>query len=90
LPDKLKQVGYLILPNPFQRKFNVWFYQQPIDLTFINVYNAIGQLVWSKQFSGNADKITEIDLGNKAPGMYSVTLGYKDKKNNLNIQVVKL
>jgi hypothetical protein len=90
LPAKLKKQGFLILPNPFQSKFNVWFYQQPTTLAFINVYNNIGQLVWSKQFSGNANKVTEIDLGNKAPGIYSVTLGYKDQKLNQHVQVVKL
>jgi len=90
LPEKLKSVGYLVLPNPFHSSFSVWFYQEPVALQFINVYNSVGQLVWSKQFAGNAGKITDINMDNKAPGIYTVTLGYKDRKNNVNIQVVKL
>jgi hypothetical protein len=46
-------------------------------------------MVWSKQFNGNAEKVTEINMGNKAPGIYFVKLGYKDRKKNLNVQVVK-
>ena len=90
LPARLKSDGYLVLPNPFHNKFNVWHYQPPTTLRYINVYNAIGQLVWSKKYNENeADKLIEIDLGGRAAGVYSVTLGYADKSQNVNVQVVK-
>ena len=89
LPARLKNEGYLILPNPFRNKINVWHYQLPTNLRYINVYSATGQLVWSKQYSGNADKIIEVDLSRNASGTYTVSMGYATGKKDINIQVVK-
>lgn len=89
LPERLKKDGYMILPNPFRRSFYVWHYQQPSNLRYINVYNTVGQLVWSRQYDGNADKIIEIDLGTKAAGIYTVSLGYEFSSGNVNVRVVK-
>ena len=89
LPAKLKNEGYVILPNPFRQKFGVWHYQVPTTLRYVNVYNSIGQLVYSKQFPSGGEKYFEIDLGGKAAGMYTVNLGYEDTNRNVNVQVVK-
>jgi hypothetical protein len=89
LPSKLKNEGYVILPNPFRQKFGVWHYQLPTTLRYVNVYNSVGQLVYSKQFPSGGDKYFEIDLGGRAAGMYTVNLGYEDSKRNVNVQVVK-
>jgi hypothetical protein len=89
LPSKLKNQGYVILPNPFRQKFAVWHYQVPTTLRYVNVYNSVGQLVYSKQFPSGADKYFEIDLGGRAAGMYTVNLGYEDSNRNVNVQVVK-
>ncbi|MBS1655051.1 MAG: choice-of-anchor J domain-containing protein, partial [Bacteroidetes bacterium] len=78
LPDRLKNDGYLILPNPFNTTFGIWHYQQPTNLRYISVYNSVGQLVWKKTFSGNADKYISIDLSNRAAGVYIVQMGYDD------------
>jgi hypothetical protein len=48
LPARLKNDGYLILPNPFRNTFGVWHYQVPTNLRYVNVYNTVGQLVYSK------------------------------------------
>ena len=89
LPAKLKNDGYLILPNPFRTTFGVWHYQVPTTLRYVNVYNSAGQLVYSKQFPSGGDKYFQIDLGSKAAGTYTVNLGYDDSNRNVNVQVVK-
>ena len=89
LPQKLKNQGYLILPNPFRSTFGVWHYQVPTGLRYINVYNSVGQLVYSKQFPGGGEKYIQIDLGGRAAGTYTVNLGYEDSNRNVNIQIVK-
>ena len=89
LPERIKRDGFILLPVPFRDKLNVWHYLPPATLRFVNVYNISGQLVWSKQFNGNAEKVVEIDLSTRAAGIYAVSLGYQDKSNNVTIQVVK-
>ena len=89
LPARLKNDGYLILPNPFRSTFGVWHYQVPTTLRYINVYNSAGQLVYSKQFPNGGEKYFQIDLGSKAAGTYTVNLGYDDSNRNVSVQVVK-
>ena len=89
LPARLKNDGYLILPNPFRNVFGVWHYQVPTTLRYVNVYNSVGQLVYSKQFPAGGDKFFQIDLSGRAAGMYTVNIGYEDSNRNLNVQIVK-
>lgn len=89
LPVKLKQQGHLILPTPFRNRFGVWHYQTPATLKYISVYNSAGQLVWTKQFGGNAQKMEMVDLTGKAGGLYIVKLGYEDESRNVSERVVK-
>ncbi|HET9747023.1 MAG TPA: choice-of-anchor J domain-containing protein [Chitinophagaceae bacterium] len=89
LPQKLKNQGYLVLPNPFRSAFGVWHYQAPTTLRYINVYNSVGQLVYSKQFPAGGEKYVQINLGGRAAGVYTVNLGYEDSNRNVNVQVVK-
>jgi hypothetical protein len=89
LPAKLKNEGYIILPNPFRSTFGVWHYQVPTNLRYVNVYNSIGQLVYSKKFPSGGEKFFQIDLGGKAAGTYTVNLGYEDSNRNVSVQVVK-
>jgi hypothetical protein len=89
LPARLKNDGYMILPNPFRNTFGVWHYQLPTTLRYINVYNSVGQLVWSKQYPSGGDKYIQIDLAGRAAGTYTVNLGYDDSNRNVNVQIVK-
>ncbi len=89
LPAKLKGAGYLVLPNPFKDQFTVWHYLQPTDLKYISVYNSAGQLVWKKEYNGNADKQVVIDLKNRSAGVYIVHLGYADISSNKTISIIK-
>ena len=89
LPVKLKNDGYLILPNPFRHSFGVWHYQVPTNLRYVNVYNSVGQLVYSKKFPSGGEKYFMVDLGGRAAGTYTVNLGYEDSNRNVSVQVVK-
>ncbi len=89
LPARLKKNGYLILPSPFRDNFAVWFRTIPANLSFINVYNAIGQLVWSKQFNNNASSLINIDITGKQSGIYFVHFGYSNLKTTVVERIVK-
>jgi hypothetical protein len=89
LPAKLKALGYLILPSPFHTQFTVWHYLPPTDLKYISVYNSVGQLVWRRDFGGNADKQVVVDLSNRSAGIYIVHLGYTDSNKNTSTRIVK-
>jgi Secretion system C-terminal sorting domain/Pregnancy-associated plasma protein-A/CARDB len=90
LPPKLKEQGYLVLPNPFTDQFSVWHVQQPTNLRYIVIYNSAGQLIWKQEYNGNAQKLITIDMRKQAPGMYIVSLGYTDKNKNVRVKVIKL
>ncbi len=89
LPGKLKREGVIILPNPFRDQFVVWHYLPPADLKFISVFNSTGQLAWSKQFTGNANKQETVDLSARSSGIYIVRLGYADANHNVSFKIVK-
>ena len=89
LPERIKQQGYLVLPNPFRNSFSVWHVQQPAGLRYIHVYNAVGQLVWAKTFQGNATKLESVNLAAKAAGTYIVKLGYEDSSLDVSERVIK-
>jgi hypothetical protein len=80
-PARLKQQGYLLYPNPFSGSFTVQHYLPPTDLRYIEVIDAIGRLVYRKQYGNNgANSSEKIDLGNIAAGVYQVKLGYTNKQ----------
>ncbi|HVF81665.1 MAG TPA: hypothetical protein VM884_07015, partial [Flavisolibacter sp.] len=89
LPALLKQQGYLVLPTAFNTNFTIWHYQTPTTVKYINVVNSIGQIVWSKQYNGNADRQIAVDLTGKAAGVYIVNIGYVDGNRNVAQKVVK-
>ena len=89
LPAQLKQNGYVITPTAFQSSFRIWHYQTPSNLRFVNVYNSAGQLVWTKQWNGNADRQMWVDLSGKAAGVYMVEIGYTDANQNVVQRVTK-
>lgn len=89
LPALLKQQGYLILPTVFNNSFAVWHYQTPSSVKYMRVYNSAGQMVYNRQFNGNADKQVQIDLTGKAAGLYVVEIGYMDGNRNVRQKVIK-
>ncbi len=89
VPATLKTQGYLILPTAFQNQFGIWHYQQPTNLRYVTIYNSAGQLIWTRQYNGNAEKFMTVDLTGKSAGTYVVHLGYLDQNRNVVQRVIK-
>lgn len=81
LPERLKQQGYLIYPNPFNSSFRIHHsaVEPPVDLQAVMVYNTAGQLVWSKQYNGNADRVITVNTESLARGVYVLKMMYTNK-----------
>jgi hypothetical protein len=81
LPQRLKDQGYLIYPNPFNSTFLIHHsaVEPPVDLQAVLVYNSAGQLVWSKEYNGNADRQITVNLKNVANGMYILKMIYTNR-----------
>ena len=79
VPPLLKQRGYLFYPNPFKQQFIIRNYEIPATLQSAAIYNSVGQLVWKKDYNGNAYTEMPVDLGPIAAGIYFVKLQYSNK-----------
>lgn len=79
LPQRLKDQGYLLYPSPFRNTFIIRNYTVPTTLQTVNIYNSVGQLVWSKNYNGMGYTEMPVDLSNQASGVYIVKMKYTDK-----------
>lgn len=81
LPQRLKDQGYLIYPNPFNNSFLIHHsaVEPPIDLQAVQVFNAAGQRVWDKRYNGNADRQITVNLDKFAGGVYILKMMYTNK-----------
>ena len=79
LPARLKNQGYLIYPNPFENVFRIHHWVAPQDLSAVQIFNAAGQLVWDKRYSGNADTEIFVDMSKLAKGTYTLKMTYASK-----------
>lgn len=77
----LEEQGYLIYPNPFNSTFSIQHAtaEQATRLQGIQVYNAAGQLVWSKQYNGNAERQVTVNLNHAAKGVYILKMIYSNR-----------
>jgi hypothetical protein len=89
VPEYMKKKGYQIQPNPFADRLHIWYYKPANDLKYINIYDAIGQLVFSKNYSGNTSGFIDVDLPGKPAGVYLVKIGYTDESRNTIERVIK-
>jgi hypothetical protein len=89
LPASLKSDGLQILPSPFQSTFQIWHLQQPTTLKSVRIFTSTGQLIWQKEYSGNAPKLIDVDLSRQAAGVYVVDLRYTTRGVDQQIRVVK-
>jgi hypothetical protein len=81
LPATLKRNGYLIYPSPFSGNITVQHYLPPTGLRAIQVFNARGQMVASRQFgTGGAQSNESMDLKFLAAGVYTFKLIYTNKE----------
>ncbi len=79
LPKRLKDQGYLLYPNPFRNSFIIRNYQVPVTFQSVNIYNSVGQLIYTKNFNGTGYTEMPVDMSSFAAGMYIVKLKYTDK-----------
>lgn len=79
VPARLKQQGYLIYPNPFHQQFIIRNYRVPVNLQSAQVYNSIGQMIWSQQYNGKAYTLMPVEFTGPPPGVYILKLQYTDK-----------
>ncbi len=79
LPKQLKSRGYIIYPSPFRNSFIIRNYRVPTTLQSVSIFNAVGQLVWSKDLNGTANTEMTVDLGKLAAGVYIIKLKYLEK-----------
>lgn len=79
VPSLLKEQGYLLYPSPFADQFLIRNFEQPTGLRSVNIYNSSGQLIWQRNFNGNAEKIITINAAGWARGIYTVRLLFDDR-----------
>lgn len=81
LPQRLKNQGYLIYPNPFNSSFLIHHsaVEPPVDLRSAQVFNSSGQLVWEREYHGNAERQITVDLNNMASGIFILKMIYTNK-----------
>lgn len=79
LPQKLKDQGYLVYPNPFKNNFLVHHYGAPVNLRAVEVYNSTGQQVWDKRYNGNAPTEITVNIAKYSAGIYMLKLFYTNK-----------
>jgi hypothetical protein len=91
LPARLKAQGYLVLPTAFTSQFSIMFYQTQTAtaLRFVTVYNSGGQMVYKKEYNGNAQRLITVNLSTQPAGIYFVNLGYDDEYRNVTERVIK-
>jgi hypothetical protein len=79
LPERLKNEGYLIAPNPFRERFVIQHYLPPTKLRAVTVFDALGRQMYNRSFNGNAESYLEVNMGGMTAGIYTVKLTYDDK-----------
>lgn len=89
LPDQLKADGYMLLPTVTRGQFGIWHHQTPTTLKYVNVFNSAGQLLFTRSFNGNAEKLITVDLLGKPAGIYMVHIGYEDASRNITERIIK-
>lgn len=91
----LKRKGVMATPNPFRNTLVLQHYPSPVNMEFINVYDAMGRLVWQKRIalgqSGTniGPNYLELDLSILNPGVYTLQIVYRSSPN-VSLKVVKV
>ena len=67
--------GILVYPNPVQDRFNVFLQNLPASSASLNLYNAAGQLVYSRNIALlNGTEFIEVPSANLAAGEYTMRI----------------
>ena len=84
-----KEKGYLIYPTVFPQQVSILHFKPATALRSVAVYNAGGQMVWSKQYNGDATNIIPVNLQGHAAGVYFVRMKYSDGRSDGVEKIVK-
>lgn len=80
VPDKLRNEGYMIRPNPFSNSFRIDLFPDEEKLNKIEIYNTKGQIVYySDRNQIPYTNIVDVNIPNIGNGLYFVRLFFKDK-----------
>ena len=80
LPQRLKEQGYLLYPNPASTKTAIQFFPAVSNLMSIQLSDAKGDIVLSYPYKpGQAVKLQEINLAGFPAGMYFLKIQFTDK-----------
>jgi hypothetical protein len=88
LPARLKKNGFIIAPNPFSSTFVIRHLVAPTALRSVVVTNTSGQIVYRRDFRGDAGNFIEVNLGRYSAGMYNVKLIYS--YTTVNVKLIKM
>lgn len=89
LPERLKDQGYLITPNPTNGQISIRHYPSASALKGVAVYSSTGQLVWKRSYTGaSAPNYIPVDLRFAASGIYVVQLVYTN--NTVTRKILKM
>ena len=79
LPQKLRENGVLVSPNPFNNQITVQHYLPPTSLRAISIFNMLGQKIFSKKYAGNADSYMVFSMNHLPKGVYEIRLDYDNQ-----------
>ena len=89
LPQRLKEQGYLLYPNPASFKTAVQFFPAANNLKSIQLSGAKGDIVLSYQYKpGQVLNMQEINLTGLPAGIYFLNIQYTDK--SITEKLIKL
>ncbi len=79
-PDKLRFNGFIVMPTVSTGNYTIKHIVPPTTLRALEVYNSQGQLVYRKQYTGEAGNMIDLNLTNLSSGIYELRMRYTDKK----------
>jgi hypothetical protein len=79
-PEKLRFNRFIVTPSIGNGNYTIRHKAPPTNLRGIEVFNAQGQLVYRRQYNGEASNAINIDLTNLNAGIYEIRMHYTDKK----------
>ena len=78
-----------IFPNPVNDMLNIEFKEYLGSKTQINIYNLVGELVYSEQVNPTFNDIIQLDLSAMKAGIYMVNIDDGNKMISKKISLIK-
>jgi len=82
LPNRLKEQGYLLYPNPTMSSTSIRFHPTSTDLRSIQLTDAKGRIIKTYAYTeGQVVYIQEIDLAPFSAGVYFLKIQFRDRSS---------